>query len=321
MPYSWIAFILLSFFFLEVLYFQVARYFNITDKPNHRSSHSIVTIRGGGVIFCLSSAADTLFFNSQNYYFITGLFLLAVVSFIDDVKPLSSKARFTTHIIAAILLLKQVNVLNWDILSLLCVLLIISVINAINFMDGINGITGVYGLLTLVTLFIINKYYIAFQYQSSILMPIFALIVFLFFNFRKKAVCFAGDVGSVTLAFIILYFLALLILKTRDAGFMLLLLVYGVDTATTIIFRLVRGENVLKAHRSHYYQYLANDKNIPHLYVAVMYGTIQVLVNYIFVRFLKSSLIYTVAFSLIFTSLFLALRVLTEGPRKLLSKA
>ena len=321
MPFFWIAFTLLVFFILEVLYFQVARYFNITDKPNHRSSHSSVTIRGGGVIFCLSSAVDTLFFNSQNYYFITGLFLLAIVSFIDDIKPLSSKVRFTIHIIAALLLLKQVNVLNWDIFCLLSVVLIISVINAVNFMDGINGITGVYGLLTLVTLFIINKYYIAFQYQSNILRPILALSVFLFFNFRKKAVCFAGDVGSVTLAFIILYFLALLILKTRDAGFMLLLLVYGVDTATTIICRLVRGENILKAHRSHYYQYLANDKNIPHLYVALTYGTIQVLVNFIFVKFLKSSVIYTVAFSLIFTSLFLVLRLLTEGPKKLLSKA
>jgi UDP-GlcNAc:undecaprenyl-phosphate GlcNAc-1-phosphate transferase len=321
MPFYWIAFTLLSFFFLEVLYFQVARYFNITDKPNHRSSHSAVTIRGGGVIFCLSSAADTLFSNSQNYYFITGLFLLAVVSFIDDVKPLSSKVRFTIHIIAALLLLKQVNVLNWDILCLLSVVLIISVINAVNFMDGINGITGAYGLITLVTLFVINKYYVAFQCQSSILTPILALTVFLFFNFRKKAVCFAGDVGSVTLAFIILYFLALLIFKTRDAGFMLLLFVYGVDTATTIIFRLVRGENILEAHRSHYYQYLANDKNIPHLYVALMYVIIQVLVNYIFVRFLKSSVIYTVAFSILLTSSFLVLRLLTEGPRKLLSRA
>jgi UDP-GlcNAc:undecaprenyl-phosphate GlcNAc-1-phosphate transferase len=321
MPFSWIAFTLLSFFFLEVLYFQVARYFNITDKPNHRSSHSAITIRGGGVIFCLSSAADTLFFNSKNFYFISGLFLLALVSFIDDIKPLSSKVRFTIHIIAALLLLKQINALNWNILGLLSIVLIIAVINAVNFMDGINGITGAYGLLTLVTLFIINKYYIVFQAQSSILMPILALVIFLFFNFRKKAVCFAGDVGSVTLAFIMFYFLASLILKTRDAGFMLLLLVYGVDTATTIFFRLVRRENILEAHRSHYYQYLANDKNIPHLYVALMYVTIQVLVNYIFLRFLKSSEIYTVAFSLVFTSLFLVLRLLTEGPRKLLSKA
>lgn len=319
MPFTWIAIFLLSFFLLEILYFQVARYLNITDKPNHRSSHTEATIRGGGIIFFLSSVIDFVVFKSHNQYFITGLCLLALTSFIDDIKPLSSRIRFSVHIIAALLLLKQVDYLSWNILCCFLIVVIIAVINAVNFMDGINGITGAYGLLTLMTLYLINRYYIAFQPQTSILIPILALLVFLFFNFRKRAVCFAGDVGSVTLAFIILYFLVVLILKTRDTGFMLLLLVYGLDTATTILFRLFRRENVLQAHRSHYYQYLANEKKVPHLYVALIYVTVQGLINYIFVKYLTGSPIYIVSFVLVITSLFFILRLSTEGPKKLLS--
>ncbi len=321
MPFTWIAFILLSFLLCELLYFQIALYFNIVDKPNHRSSHSLITIRGGGVIFFLSSVADFVFFSNRDYYFITALSILALVSFIDDVKPLSSKVRFATHFIAALLLLKQVNHLYWDTFCIVSAILIVAVMNAVNFMDGINGLTGAYSLLTLVTLFFINNNYITFQSQPAILMPICALLVFLFFNFRKKAVCFAGDVGSVTIAFIILYFLALLILKTRDAGFVLLLLVYGIDTASTILFRIIRGENVLEAHRSHYYQFLVNDKKIPHLYVALIYISVQGMINYIFMQFLKNSVFYTVAFTLIITSLFLVLRLLTEGHDRLLRKS
>lgn len=321
MPLKWIAFLLLSFFLLEVLYFQIARYFNIVDKPNHRSSHAEVTIRGGGIIFYLSSIADFILFDGQNYFFIIGLSLLALVSFIDDIKPISSKNRLVIHIVATLLLLKQFGFLNWSILCIMSILVIIAFINAVNFMDGINGLTGSYGLLTLATLYIINQYYIPFHSSTAILLPILALLVFIFFNFRRRAVCFAGDIGSVTLAFIILYFLGTLILKTRNIGFMLLLLVYGLDTATTIIFRLIRKENILEAHRSHYYQYLANDKKIPHIYIALVYITVQGVINLGFFKYLSVSTIYTVSFTLIVTSLFLLLRLTTEGPKKLLNKA
>lgn len=321
MPFYWIAFILLGFFVLEVLYFQLARYFNIIDKPNHRSSHSAITIRGGGIIFYLSCIADLVIFKSQHYYFIIGLSLLALVSFIDDIRPLSSKLRFSVHFVAALLLLQQVGFLNWSIFSFLTIIFIVAIINAVNFMDGINGITGAYSLITLSTLLLVNEYYTSFQSSTSLLMPILALVVFLFFNFRSKAACFAGDVGSVTIAFIILFYLITLILKTRNAGYVLLLLVYGADTLTTIIFRLIRGENILEAHRSHYYQYLANEKKMPHLYVALIYASFQGLVNYIFVKYIGYSVVYTVSFALVITSLFLVIRLLTEGPEKLLKRA
>jgi len=105
------------------------------------------------------------------------------------------------------------------------------------------------------------------------------VIVFVFFNFRRKAICFAGDVGSVGIAFIIIFLIAQLITTSGDITYLFLFLVYGLDTITTIIFRLFRGENIFEAHRSHFYQFLANEKKIPHQYVALMYGIIQLLIN------------------------------------------
>ncbi|MFD2145297.1 hypothetical protein [Mucilaginibacter antarcticus] len=147
---------------------------------------------------------------------------------------------------------------------------VIGSINAINFMDGINGITGGFGLLTLLTLYYINSCLVPYTDANYLIVACIALVVFNFFNFRAKAKCFAGDVGSVSLAFIMLFFLLQLIITTGNLNYLLLLLMYGLDTGTTIVFRTIRQENVLKAHRSHFYQFLANEKK-HHIWLSLVY--------------------------------------------------
>ncbi len=142
-------------------------------------------------------------------------------------------------------------------------------------MDGINGITGVYSLVVLAGLQYVNIYKVVFVQADMIWLPILACNVFLFFNFRKKAKCFAGDVGSVTIAFWIIMLLVKLISITHNWSYILFLVVYGVDSVLTIAHRLILRQNIFKAHRCHFYQILANEQKLAHVWVAAGYALIQ----------------------------------------------
>ena len=109
-----------------------------------------------------------------------------------------------------------------------------------------------------------------------------ALLVFNFFNFRVKARCFAGDVGSVSIAFILLFILGRLMWLTQDVRWIVFLVVYGVDTVLTIIHRLILRENISEPHRKHAYQLLANELKWNHLSVSFLYMILQgvILVGY-----------------------------------------
>src|SRR5690606_9440901 len=100
--------------------------------------------------------------------------------------------------------------------------------------------------------------------------------VFAFFNFRQRAKCFAGDVGRVSMCFILVFVTVSLILATGNLIYILFFAVYGVDSVMTIIFRLLRRENIFKAHRTHLYQYLANEARGNRLVIATCYGVLQV---------------------------------------------
>jgi len=256
---------LILLFAAELLYFKIADHFNIIDKPNHRSSHTSITIRGGGIIFPVAILAFSFYAGFVYPYFLTGLLLISFISFVDDIRELSSKARILFHLTAVALLFYQLNLFILPFYWILAALIfVIGTINAINFMDGINGITGGYGLITICTLYYINTYIIPFTSSGFLIIAILAVLIFNFFNFRTKAKCFAGDVGSVSLAFIVLFFLLQLIIKTQNLSYITLLLVYGLDAVTTIVFRLIRHENIFEAHRRHLYQFLANEKkNAP----------------------------------------------------------
>ena len=149
------------------------------------------------------------------------------------------------------------------------------IINAYNFMDGINGITGGYSLVVLCALGYVNMQVVPFVDEGMIYTMILAVVVFNVFNFRRKAKCFAGDVGSVSIAFVILFLLGKLILETGDWSYIIFLVVYGVDSVLTIIHRLMLHENIGLPHRKHMYQLMANELKMPHVAVSLLYMLVQ----------------------------------------------
>lgn len=310
----------ITLFIVELFYFKLADKFNIVDKPNHRSSHTVVTLRGGGIIFSISLLLYPIYFGFEYRYFLIGLALISLISFLDDLKPVSNKLRIVFHLTAVGFMFYQLSMYDLQLYWIpLALFLVIGSINAINFMDGINGLTGSYAFVCLAALLYINLYVVEFVNSDILIIAIISLVVFNFFNFRTKARCFAGDVGSVSIAFIIMFFILKLIIVTENFNYLLLLLLYGLDTVTTIVFRIIRRENIFDAHRSHYYQYWANEKKVPHLRVSAIYSIIQLIINVLVVAFMPASaflLCSTVFFS---TIIFLVIRFSTEGSSKLLS--
>ena len=315
-------YILLFFilFVCELVYFKIANKYNIIDKPNHRSSHAQITIRGGGIIFPISLLAGSFYLGFNYIYFLLGLIIISIISFIDDIKPASNKIRIVVHIMAVMLMFYQLNIYNLSwYLVILSFVFVIGSINAINFMDGINGITGGFALITILSLYYINNYKFEFTNANYLSITIISLLIFNFFNFRKKAKCFAGDVGSVSIAFILLFFVLQLIIKSNNLNYILLFMLYGLDTFTTILFRLIKKENVFEAHRQHFYQFLANEKKIPHLLVAIIYSLIQAVINVILIEYsftTPTALILSICIGLM---LFTLLRFNFEGSKKLLA--
>ncbi|MET4081173.1 UDP-N-acetylmuramyl pentapeptide phosphotransferase/UDP-N-acetylglucosamine-1-phosphate transferase [Pedobacter sp. UYP30] len=306
-------------FCLERIYFKIANHYNIIDKPNHRSSHSNVTIRGGGVIFSLAALLFFLVFGFQYPYFIVGLLLISVISFIDDVVTLNNKIRLGVHLIAVGLLFFQ-----WGLFGLawywipVAAIFVIGTINAYNFMDGINGITGGYSFAAIASLFYINEEIVAFTSSELLIIVGLSLLVFNFFNFRKRAKCFAGDVGSVSIAFILVFFIGQLILATGNFSYILLLLVYGLDAVFTIGFRVLRKENIFEAHRSHFYQYLANQKKWSHLVISLLYVVLQLFANAVLLFVAKDSALIAISLTVFSAICFLLVRFYVEGKGVLL---
>ena len=265
-------------FIAELLYFRVADKFNIIDKPNERSSHNYITIRGGGVIYWVAALLYLVFnFSTTGLLFFTGITLIAGVSFWDDVSGLGQKIRLLFHLLAMSCAFYLAGVFGgfpwWAII--IGYIVFIGIVNAYNFMDGINGITGLYSLAVLGSLQYVNLVYGSFVNADLIWFPMIASVVFLLFNFRKRAKCFAGDVGAVSIAFWIVTLLLLLIIKTNNLIWLGFLMVYGVDAVMTILHRIYLKENIMEAHRLHFYQILANEKKVPHRVVSVIYFAVQ----------------------------------------------
>lgn len=310
-------------FLAMAVYFKLANRYNIIDKPNSRSSHTSLTFRGGGIIFPVAILINFIFFGTAYPWFVLGLLLISAISFIDDIKTIGNKPRLLIHLLSVVLAAYQLHFVEfpWYIIILIFVF-IIGTINAINFMDGINGITGGYALVTLATLLYINNYEVKnFTQNSLIVNSIFAVLVFGFYNFRNKAKCFAGDVGSVSIAFLLIFLIGQLIFFTGNFAYILLLLVYGLDTVFTILFRTIRKENIFEAHRSHFYQYLANERKIGHLVVAAGYGLSQLLFNGLLVFFLVKSSVAAIVVVLLSALLFVLVRLFLEGTQRLFSPA
>ena len=277
---------------LMLAYFKLADHYNIVDKPNERSSHSYITIRGGGVLFTLAALLWFFIYGFYQIWIVGALLLVATVSFLDDILTLPSKIRILAHFAAVSVLFWQLQVfgLPWYVV-ILAYLFTIGWINAFNFMDGINGITAFYGLVTLASLSWVNQS-IGFASRELINILILSVVIFTFFNARKKAKTFAGDVGSVSLAFILAWFMISLILTSGRWEYILFFTVYGIDSVFSILFRLSRHENIFEAHRTHLYQYLSNELDWPHVLVAAIYAVLQLVINVITINMIVSGKVW-----------------------------
>ena len=267
---------------LELAYFKIADKFNIIDKPNERSSHSTIVLRGGGIIFLLSLWIWSAFFGFQYLWVLLAVSLIAGVSFIDDIRSLPDSVRLVAQFIAMVMMFYQLDILHWDMWWIVFLALIVCVgaSNVINFMDGVNGITGAYAMASLLPLALLNST-IGFVDQSFIYVVILADVVFCLFNFRPKgkAKCFAGDVGSIGGAYILLFMIGSVVLATGDVTYLIFLLVYGVDGVLTICHRILLHENLGEAHRKHAYQLMANELKVGHVKVSSLYAIMQLVIS------------------------------------------
>ena len=281
---TWLTYLIITALLLaaELVYFRIADRFNIIDKPNQRSSHSSIVLRGGGIIFVLGLWIWAAFFGFHNIWFLIAVTLVAGISFIDDIHSLPDSVRLVAQFAAMALMFYQLDILHWNMWWIILIAMIVCVgaSNIINFMDGINGITGAYALASLLPLFLLNRK-IGFTDESLILVVALADLVFCCFNFRPKgkAKCFAGDVGSIGVAYILLFLIGSLILATGDVTYLIFLLVYGVDGCLTIVHRILLHENLGEAHRKHAYQLMANELKIGHVKVASFYALLQLAVS------------------------------------------
>lgn len=289
----------------ELLYFRIADRFNIIDKPNERSSHSTIVLRGGGIIFLIGAWIWTAFFGFQYPWFLAALTLAAGISFIDDIRSLPDAARLVVQFVAMALIYVQVylssrgigfftnsNLLVTAAMFIVAMIVFVGATNIYNFMDGINGITAGYSMSVLIPLLLMNTR-TPFMENSFLIVIILSVLVFSFFNFRPrgKAKCFAGDVGSVGMAFILLFAIAMLIVKTEDLTWLIFLLVYGIDGCLTICHRILLHENLGEAHRKHAYQLMANELKMSHVTVSILYTCLQLMVSLGFIYLCPDSVL------------------------------
>lgn len=283
----------------ELVYFYIANRCNIIDKPNERSSHTKVVIRGGGIIFIIGLWVWSAFFGFQYPLLLISVTLVAGVSFVDDIHSLPDSVRLVVQFFSMGLMLWQVvRILGfagdefawyiWAIIGIAALIVCVGATNIYNFMDGINGITAGYSLAVLIPLLLknqIGKESSGFVSSSLIIVIILSVLVFGLFNFRpkNKAKCFAGDIGSVGIAFILLFLIGCLIMKTRDITWLIFLLMYGVDGCCTIVHRIMLHEHLGEAHRKHVFQLMANELGMSHVTVSLIYMGLQLMISLGFV--------------------------------------
>lgn len=298
---------------LTFFYFWLAERYNIIDKPNARSSHSDLTIRGAGIIFYAAALFYFFWSGFQYPYFFLGLTLVCLISFLDDLFTLSSKLRIAVHLAAVSLLCYQLQLgeFPWWMIPIILVA-VIGILNAYNFMDGINGITAMYSFAVLFLLWYINR---SVTYIDMRLLYCIGLgnLVFTYFNFRTKAKCFAGDVGSVGMSFILIFILWCLILYTQNFIYILFLAVYGVDSVLTIVHRLLKKENIFEPHRTHLYQYLSNEAKGNRLLVAFSYGALQLFIGLLVIQVADKGVWTQIVFSLTIFLVLIAAYIAIKG--------
>lgn len=273
MEYVGIAIVLLAF---EFAYLEIAKSLKIVDLPHHQSSHRGWVIRGGGVVFYIAFLLWSVMHGYRWGGGLLGVTILAGISFIDDVRSVSPIIRLICQFVAIFVMFDHSGLLK-NSLHVIVILVIacVGAINIYNFMDGINGMTGGYSLVVSLALLYVNKYMVHFAPESLLLYVMISVVLFCFFNFRRQAKCFAGDIGSLSVGFILVYFVLIVALRGHSMSWIAMLIVYLVDGGMTILHRILLRENLIKPHKKHAYQIMANELKFPHLVVSGIYMGLQ----------------------------------------------
>ena len=301
-------------------YFPIAKKRGMLAGVNHRSSHSKPVVTGTGFIFYISYIFYMLSFLSSTWEMpwalFTGITMLAVVSFIDDLKDLWFFIRLVVQLVAVALMLYQIYIdFSMDLLSMNASILIILAIvgtifsigfvNLYNFMDGLNGMMVGITISALSIFALIDFYVVDFIDDALLLYTAVPTLVFAFFNARKQAKCFAGDVGSVVLGFVMVYMLLSLLMETGNIVYAFIFASVYLEAAMTVIQRLLAGQNIFKPHRIHLFQLLCNEHKHNHVKISAYYalnqmvfGAIIVAMNYYDVNDLVQNLTIIGLFSL-----------------------
>lgn len=328
--------------FLTYLFVLTATYFGVEvfrrwslkkkifDIPNERSSHSLPTPRGGGLVVVLVTLTAFVFYLIYFSYQIPGFFLLgailiASISWIDDLFSIGFGWRFLTHSLAAVLAIiglgywEFVHIPFWGNLdlgavgSILTFCWIVWLTNAFNFMDGIDGIAGIQAFSAGLGWLIISTV-LGFEI-TGILGGILAVssFAFLLHNWQPAKI-FMGDVCSAFLGFT---FATIPLLAKNETSFetqpilpiiaVILVWFFVFDSLLTFFKRLVRRERVWEAHREHIYQNLIIE-GFSHQTVSLLYGSISFTLVGLTILWLnyKGMFGWILLFTTIFLSIFIS---------------
>jgi len=297
----------------------IAKKLQLTDAPSLRSSHKEITITAAGFIFPIAFFLPLAYTGEFIHYrsTLTGLLLISLVSFSDDLKSVHPVIRVTVQVIAVSLLLWQTGGLfkmkPWQILP--GFILVVGIINSYNFMDGINGMNALYSISLIGILWLLRASGIVILPVPAVFYSLMsALLAFSFFNVRKKAICFSGDVGSISIAYLVSLMIIQVMIATDSAVWIFLFGVYGLDSVGTIVLRLIRREKVWLPHRTHFYQFLVNEKKYPHVLVSFIYAISQFILSIIL---WKGGLIFALLFYLFLILVYVCARLSMEGNKRL----
>jgi UDP-N-acetylmuramyl pentapeptide phosphotransferase/UDP-N-acetylglucosamine-1-phosphate transferase len=264
---------------LEYLYLRLAKKHKIFSTENERSSHSGEALIGGGLIFFFSFLLYSIFFNFPYPNLLLGAFLLAFISFVDDLGYVKHSYRLLVHLLALTLMIPELGIGQYGYFFVLCIIILgVGVLNSFNFIDGINGMLALLSISVLGPLLYLS-YSFPFIDPNLIIAIIISLVIFMFFNFRKNAICFAGDVGSIVIGYLIFIFIIALCITRQSYFYLLLISVPGADAGMTLLFRIMNNENILLAHRTFLFHILILKGKLGHLTTSVIYSAAQLLIS------------------------------------------
>ena len=237
---------------------------DFVDIPNHRSSHSVPTPKGGGIaimvtmLLAFAYAYRVGHINSVYFWSLMCVIPVAAISLVDDAVSLSPKVRLVVQVASACLALLSIGGVTkiefvifkftglWA--NVVCIVAIVWLTNLYNFMDGIDGYAGSEAVFVgLAAYYILNC-------LSGLIIAL-TVTGFLFLNWHKATI-FMGDIGSASLGFV---FAVLSVLSAEREVFLvwpMMLALFWFDASLTLIRRVIKREKLSQAHKSHEYQKL-----------------------------------------------------------------